>query len=76
MERLLDEYGAEEMNYGVSQMIERGVTSPSALAQILEQERRRKRMSPAMKVTVSNDPRVNAMRIAPPKLGGYDDLAK
>lgn len=76
MERLLDEYGAEEMNYGVSQMIERGVTSPSALAQILEQERRRKRMNPAMKVTVSNDPRVNAMRIAPPKLGGYDDLAK
>lgn len=76
MERMLDEYGAAEMTYAVSQMLERGVTSPAALAQILEQERRKKRMKPAMKVAVSNNPKINNLRIAPPKLGGYDDLSK
>jgi transposase len=76
MERLLDEYGTAEMTEAVSQMLERQVTSPSALAQILEQERRKKRMKPAMKVELSSDPRVKNMRMAPPKLGGYDDLAE
>lgn len=76
MERLLDEYGANEMTLAVSQMLERDVTSPSALAQILEQERRKQRMKPAMKVEISNDPRVQKLRMAPPKLEGYDDLTK
>jgi len=76
MERLLDEYGADEMKIAVAQMLARDVTSPSALAQILEQERRKQRMKPAMKVEISNDPRVRKLRMAPPKLGGYDDLTK
>lgn len=75
MERMLDEYGADEMTSAVSQMLERGVTSPSALAQILEQERRKKRMKPAMTVAVSNNPKINNLRTVPPNLGGYDDLS-
>jgi transposase len=75
MEQLLDDYGPEEMTAAVSLMLEREVTAPSALAQILEQERRKKRMTPMMKTKLSDDPRVEKLRITPPKLGDYDDLS-
>jgi transposase len=76
MERLLDEYGHQELSFAVRQMLERDVTAPSALAQILEQERRKNRMRPAMTVKLSDDPRVQNLRIAPPTLGDYDDLSE
>ncbi len=75
MERLLDDYGPQEMTSAVGLMLERDVTAPSALAQILEQERRKNGMKPAMAVKLSDDPRVENLRIAPPALGDYDDLS-
>jgi hypothetical protein len=47
-----------------------------ALAQVLEQERRKNRMKPVMAVKLSDDPRVKNLRIAPPALGDYDDLSE
>jgi hypothetical protein len=76
MERLLDDYGPQEMTFAVGQMLDRGVTAPSALAQVLEQERRKNRMKPVMAVKLSDDPRVKNLRIAPPALGDYDDLSE
>ena len=76
MERFLDEYGADELTFAVQQMLERKVTAPSALAQILEQERRKHRIQPAMHVKLSDDPRVQNLRIAPQTLGDYDDLTE
>ncbi len=76
MERLLDDYGAKELCLAITQALERGTTAPSALAQILEQARRKKRMKPKVQVAVSDDPRVNNLRVTAPKLGDYDDLAK
>jgi transposase len=75
MERLLDDYGPKELTFAVGQMLERKVTAPCALAQILEQERRKHRLKPAMTVKLSDDPRVENLRIAPPALGDYDDLS-
>ncbi len=76
MDRLLDEYGSSELTFAVQQMLERDVTAPSALAQILEQERRKNRMKPAMTTKLSDDPRVQNLRVTPPTLGDYDDLTE
>jgi len=76
LERLLEDYGPHELTFAVQQMLERGVTAPSAVAQILEQERRKKRMKPAMAVKISDDPRVQNLRFIPPTLGDYDDLSE
>ena len=76
LERLLDEYGADELTFAVAAMLERNVTAPSAVAHILEQERRKKRMKPPVNINISNDPRVQNLTVTVPDLGGYDDLSE
>ncbi|MCP4606071.1 MAG: IS21 family transposase [Proteobacteria bacterium] len=76
LERLLDEYGAVELSAAVEEALKRGTTAPSAVVQVLEQERRKQRMKPPVRVKISNDPRANDLRISKPKLEDYDDLAK
>ncbi len=76
LEGMLDDYGAKEMETAVEQVNERGLSAPSAVAQLLEQERRRCRMKPPIKVTITNDPRVRDLRVTPHRLEHYDDLAK
>lgn len=76
LERMLDEYGADELSKAVDQINERKLSAPSAVAQILEQERRKQRIKPPIKTTITNDPRVRDMHVTPHKLEHYDDLAK
>jgi transposase len=76
LERLLDEYGEQELSYALTQALDRGTTAPSAVAQILEQERRKKRIAPPIRIGLSDDPRVRDLRVTTPKLGDYDDLAQ
>ena len=76
LERLLDDYGEQALSAAVAECLERGTTAPSALAQILEQERRKQNIKPPVNVPVSEDPRVRNLRVNTPKLGDYDDLAK
>jgi hypothetical protein len=76
LERLLDEYGALELTAAVEEALERGTTAPSSLVQILEQERRKQRVKPPVRVNVSNDPRAKNLRVSSPKLEDYDDLAE
>ena len=76
LEGMLDDYGAKELTMAVEQINERGLTATSAVAQLLEQERRKRRMKPPVKVTITNDPRVRDLRVTPHKLEQYDDLSK
>jgi hypothetical protein len=76
LERLLDDYGADELTSAVALALSRGTTAPSAVTQILEQARRKKRMKPPIRVALSDDPRVRDLRVTKPKLGDYDDLAE
>lgn len=76
LERMLDEYGAAELSYAVAQINERELSAPSAVAQLLEQERRKQRIKPSIKTTITNDPRVRDMYVTPHKLERYNDLAK
>ena len=76
MERMLDEYGAKELADAVAQINERELSAPSAVAQLLEQARRKQRIKPSIKVPITNDPRVRDMYVTPHRLEHYDDLAK
>lgn len=76
LENLLADYGEAALARAITESLERGTTAPSALAQILEQERRKQNVKPPVQVPVSNDPRVRNLRINTPQLGDYDDLAK
>ena len=76
LERLLDEYGDQELSFAIQEALDRGTSAPSAVAQILEQERRKKRVSPPLRIDVSDDPRVRDLRVKTPTLGDYDDLAE
>jgi transposase len=76
LERLLEDYGADELTSAVAQALSKGTTAPSAVTQILEQARRKKRMKPPIRVVLSDDPRVRDLRVTTPKLGDYDDLAE
>jgi transposase len=76
LEGMLDDYGAKEMELAIAQINERELSAPSAVAQILEQERRKQRMKPPVKVTITNDPRVRDLHVRPHRLEQYDDLAK
>lgn len=76
LERMLDEYGAKELADAVAQINERELCAPSAVAQLLEQARRKQRIKPSIKVPITHDPRVRDMYVTPHRLEHYDDLAK
>ncbi len=52
LEGMLDDYGARESKTAVEQVNERGLSALSAVAQLLERERRKQRMKPSVKVTI------------------------
>ncbi len=76
LEHMLDDYGADELSKAVTTMNERELCAPSAVAQLLEQERRKQRIKPPVKITITDDPRVRDMHVTPHRLKHYDDLAK
>jgi transposase len=76
LDGMLDDYGAKELAAAVDKVNERELSATSAVAQLLEQERRKRRMKPPVKVTISNDPRVRDLRVTAHRLERYDDLAK
>jgi len=76
LEGMLDDYGAKELAEAVDKVNERELIATSAVAQLLEQERRKKRMKPPVKLTITSDPRVRDLRVTPHRLERYDDLAK
>lgn len=76
LERMLDEYGDKELSIAIEQVNEKELSAPSAVAQLLEQSRRKRGMKPSIKVTITNDPRVKDMHVPSHKLEQYDALAK
>jgi len=76
LERMLDEYGERELAVAIERVNEKELSAPSAVAQILEQERRKRRMKPPIKVPITNDPRVRDLHVTPHRLEQYDELAK
>jgi transposase len=73
---MLDDYGWRELEIAIERVNDKGLTAPSAVAQLLEQARRKQRMEPPCKVTITNDPRVRDLHVTPHRLEQYDELAK
>jgi len=76
LQRLLDEYGAEELTAAVRLSIEREAWGAGCVAHILEQRRRARGLPPPVRVTLPDDPRVRDLRVTPHRLEDYDDLGK
>jgi transposase len=76
LERLLDDYGPRELSVALHIAIERQTVTPASVAHLLEQERRRKRAAPPTRLAISDNPKVQNLRITPHALEKYDDLAK
>jgi hypothetical protein len=75
LERLLNDYGASELTAAIDYANHRELTAPSAIAQFLEQERRRTHTAPPLNIVITDDPRVRHLRVIPHNLETYHGLA-
>ena len=74
--KVLDQYGQEEAELAVQQVLQTDATHVSAVRQVLEQRRREKGLPPPIAVQLSNDPRLQNLVVKPQSLAGYDNLHK
>jgi transposase len=71
--KLLDAYGAAELDTAIAEALARGTASAESVAHICDQRARaRKQLPPVM--LVHDDPRVTDLRVTPHKLTAYDAL--
>lgn len=67
---LLDQYGPEELAPAVDEALARGTSTPSAVALLIDQERRRQNVPP--KVPFELPEKLRSLRVSPHKLESYD----
>jgi len=72
--RLLDEYGAAELEAAIAEALGRGVAHPNAVRLALERRREARDQPPPLAVTLPDDPRLRNLTVRPHTLGDYDQL--
>ncbi|MEW6253329.1 MAG: IS21 family transposase, partial [Planctomycetota bacterium] len=70
--RLLDQWGATELEAAVSEALARGVPHSHAVRQALERRREQRELPPPLSVPLPDDPRVKDLVVRPHDLGDYD----
>ena len=73
--RLLDEYGAAELEAGIDEALERGVPHPNAVRLSLTRRRELQDKPPPIPVDLPDDPKVRDIAVRDHDLTGYDGLA-
>lgn len=73
--RLLDRYGADEVDQAIASALDRGAISAASVAHVLDQRARANNAPPPLDVVLPDDPRVRDLRVTPHALGPYDALA-
>jgi transposase len=73
--RLLDRFGAAELEAAVAEAIERGAYSAQSVEHICDRRVRARGVPPPIAVQVT-DPRIRDVRVVPHSLGPYDTLGK
>jgi transposase len=73
--RLLDRYGADEVNTALSEALERQALSAASVAHILDQRTRARRAPPPLEMVLPDDDRVRDLHLTPHALASYDSLA-
>ena len=72
--RLLDRYGAGELEAAIGEALSRGVPHPNAVRLALERRREQREQDPPLAVELPEDPRVRKLVVKPHKLDDYDQL--
>lgn len=72
--RLLDRYGAAELEIAIVEALGQGVSHPHAVRHVLERRRRERDQPPPLPVDLPDDPRVRDIVVRPPRLDPYDHL--
>jgi transposase len=73
--RLLDHYGAAELDSALADALSRGALSADSVAHVLDQRARARRAAPPLDVPLPDDPRIRDLRVTPHPLDAYDRLA-
>jgi hypothetical protein len=72
--RLLDRYGAAELEAAIEEAVRKEVFHPHAVRHVLEQRRRQRDQPPPLPVELPDDPRVRDLVVKPHPLESYDRL--
>jgi hypothetical protein len=72
--RLLDHYGAAELQAAIGEALQRGVPHPNAVRLSLERRREQRHQSPPLPVPLPADERVRNLVVRPHPLEDYDPL--
>ncbi len=70
--RLLDRYGATELDLAIAEAIERGVPHSNAVGQVLDRRRQERALPPPSAVSLPDDPRARDLVVRPHALADYD----
>lgn len=74
--RLLETYGAEELEGALKEALARGVPHPHAVRQALERRREERGKPAALPLDLPEDPRVRGLVVKPHSLSTYDQLTE
>ena len=72
--RLLDTYGASELQAAIQEALSRGVPHHNAVRLSLERRREQRHQPPPLPLSLPEDPRVRDQAVRPHALGNYDHL--
>ena len=73
--RLLDQFGAAELEAAIDEALKRGVPHPNAVRLSLTRRREQQDKPPPIPVDLPDDPKVRGISVRDHDLGGYDELA-
>jgi hypothetical protein len=74
--RLLDSYGATELEAATQEALERGVPHPNAVRLSLQRRREQRNQPPPLAITLPDKTKVRNLVVRPHTLTGYDQLGK
>ncbi len=74
--RLLDQYGAAELNAALADAHQRGAFAAQSVAHVLDQRRRARGAPVPLEVTLPSDPRIQSLVVTPHALDRYDRLSQ
>jgi hypothetical protein len=72
--RLLERYGAAELQAGIAEALAREVPHPNAVRLALERKREQRNQPPPLPIALPADKRVRDLVVSPHKLDDYDQL--
>jgi transposase len=72
--QLLDDYGAGELEYAISEALTSGVPHPNAVRQVLERRREQASLPPPLTLTLPDNDKARQIVVRPASLAGYDQI--